>query len=164
MFGASASLLLMPSCGVMSSGQCTDKATCLEDDSGPSSLVDPSKPGTEDAGDTRPAADALGDGSDAAETSSLNVASANGDHDGMSAIDAKDADAGDGVVDVRAEAGPSLDASFDVYGDVGRDAIFILDTAACGPCTNACIPSFVPCCTPSNTCGCTEFFFPVLCQ
>jgi hypothetical protein len=52
----------------------------------------------------------------------------------------------------------------DAYADVPLDAIYMGDTAACGPCMNMCIPSFVPCCLPEGGCGCIEFFFPVVCQ
>lgn len=165
---AIASALLLPSCGVLSSGQCAERATCDEPEVGVSpnlppdvsidptdtQAVDSTNAGGDVTSDTR--ADAISEKPSAEVAKEL----ADAGHDTGSidaSADTADAESEDATVDA------GVDASFDAFEDVPADAIYMGDTAACGPCTNVCVPSFVQCCIGDGGCGCIEFFFPVVC-
>jgi hypothetical protein len=163
------SSLLLPNCGVMLSGQCADKATCPQADSGAQLAsidaaigeldaapeANPSGVATEDVrGTSNPESSAVDVTSDVAspEATADDAGADLASQDAFNEIASGDAATGDaGVRRDAATDGPS-------------DAVFMGDTRACGPCTNACVPSFVQCCISDGGCGCIEFFFPVLCM
>jgi hypothetical protein len=158
-----ASSLLLPSCGVMSSGQCADKATCPEPDSDAQvTSVDV----TVDGVDVQMETD--GDGAAVRTDVTIEVANSNEAAEDASA-DLGSKDAASETTSSDVDGADTVDASVDARtgGDVAidrpSDAVFMGDTAACGPCTNVCVPSFVQCCISDGGCGCIEFFFPVAC-
>jgi len=166
---ALAAALFLPSCGVLSSGQCAEKATCEQPEVGappnqPDVSIAPTDTQAVDSSDAAAADVASDTRADAvSEKPSIDVAKEIPDagHDAGS-IDANIDMMEAALEDTTVDAG--VDASFDAFEDVPADAIYMGDTAACGPCDNVCIPSFVPCCIGDGGCGCIEFFFPVSCQ
>jgi hypothetical protein len=163
-----ASILFLPSCGVLSSGQCADKATCDELEGGawpnaPDVSIERTEPQIAEGGDVP--SDNTADTSRADAVNEKLAADGSNERENVGhdvgTIDAS-SDATDATLgDVNADMG--VDASIDAFDDVPADAIYMGDTAACGPCTNACVASFVQCCTLDGGCGCIEFFFPVAC-
>ena len=174
--GAIVCALLLPNCGVFSSGDCADKATCVASES---AAPPPSPVAVDvDAADPATGADAPRNPVGASETraeapleippvdaSRPDVGSGAGEESAATLQDAS----GDVSSDASAEAAVrdanrdvELDASTDVVEDVPSDAMNTGDTNGCGPCTNICTPSFVQCCTDDGGCGCIEWFWPPL--
>jgi hypothetical protein len=169
--------LLLPNCGVFSSGDCADKATCVASESDappPNALgvdVDATDPAT--GTDVRPnpvgASEARAEAPveiPRVDASSPDAdAHADTDQESTASMDATGSDASNDTNSDATVRDAELDANVDVVADALDDAMNTGDTNGCGPCTNICAPSFVQCCTAEGGCGCIEWFWPPLgCQ
>jgi hypothetical protein len=159
--------LALHNCGVRSSGNCSEKATCASPDGSTGILADDAlrEASSEEEGASPDAASELPTGEDAgvADRPDNDAADENvGSSDGSDDVSSEPMPGRDGAEDVGSEAVSGGDV-------VSKDAVGPTDgttgdACAASACTNTCVPYFLQCCKSDGTCGCALLFPPGPCQ